>query len=140
MAFAVKIALLASGVFLLTGMLTGIWKYRAMMRSETHQAPAYVDIAHRASFLYSFAALVIAELVKYSPFSSDLQILIVAVPLVLFAMTIVQYLKLGWLNQEQTQFAERNFITTYFMYGLIAGEIGGVALLIFGFVYTQFTR
>ena len=140
MALSVKIALLAAGVFLLTGMLTGIWKYRWMMRSETHQAPAYVDIAHRASFFYSFASLVIAELARYSPFAPDFLFFVVAVPLALFALTIVQYVRLGLKGQEQTQFAARNLITTWFMYILMAGEIGGVALLVSGFIYTEFTR
>lgn len=140
MSIANKISLLASGIFLLSAMLIGIAKYRQMMWRETHQANAYVDIAHRAALLYSFAALVIAELVKYSPFSKNLQLLIVAAPLALFALTIGQYAKLGWLGREETQFAERNFITVWFMYGLIGGEIGGIALLVGGFIYTQFTR
>lgn len=136
---AVKISLLASGAFLLAAMLIGIAKYRQMLERETHQANAYVDIAHRAALLYSFAALVIAELAKYSPFTEKFLMIIVVVPLALFALTIAQYARLGWLGREETQFAERNFTTVWFMYGLIAGEIGGVALLVGGFVYTQFT-
>ncbi len=136
---SIKISLLASGVFLLAAMIIGVVKYQQMLVRETHQANAYVDIAHRAALLYSFASLVIAELAKYSPFAEKFLIVIVAVPLALFALTITQYVRLGWLNREETQFAERNFITIWFMYGLIAGEIGGIALLIYGFVYTQFT-
>ena len=62
---AVKIALLASGLFLLSGMVTGVWKYARTMSSPEHRAPVYVDIAHRASFFYSFASLVIAKLIEY---------------------------------------------------------------------------
>jgi hypothetical protein len=29
-------------------------------------------------------------------------------------------------------------VTTWFMYGLIAGEIGGFLLILGGFIYTQF--
>ena len=139
MTLATKISLLASGIFLLSAMLIGIAKYRQMLVRETHQANAYVDVAHRAALLYSFAALVIAELVKYSPFGENLQLLTVAAPLVYFALTIVQYVKLGWLGREETQFADRNFVTVWVMYSLIAGEIGSIALLVAGFVYTQFT-
>ena len=57
---AVALAVLAAGVFFLVGLLTGAWKYRAMMRSERAVAPTYVDVAHRASLLYSFAALLLA--------------------------------------------------------------------------------
>jgi len=138
MTLAVKICLLFSGLFLLTGMSVGILKYVFMMRSEEHQAPAYIDIAHRASLLYSFAALVMAKLIEFSPYSQTVQIIIAIVPLTFFALTIFQYVKLGLQRQEQTQFSERNFVTTWFMYALIVGEIGGIALILLGFIQTQF--
>lgn len=140
MNLAVKISLLFSGLFLLNGMLTGIWKYAKTMRSETHQAPVYVDIAHRTSFFYSFAALVIARLIEFSPFGETQQVLIVAAPLAYFALTVVGYMKEGFLNRTENLFAERNFITTWFMYGLIVAEIGGLLLILYGFVVTQFFR
>ena len=58
MSLAVKITLAASGIYLLTGMLIGIVKYRRIMTSAGHRAPVYIDIAHRAALMYSFAALV----------------------------------------------------------------------------------
>jgi hypothetical protein len=138
MALATKIALLASGLFLLSGMLTGVWKYAKIMSSLEHKAPAYVDIAHRASFFYSFASLVIAKLIEFSPFSSAWQTVIVAVPILYFILTVIGYIKEGVLNRTDNMFAERNFVTTWFMYGLIAGEIGGFTLILGGFIYTQF--
>ena len=138
MNLAVKISLLFSGLFLLSGMLTGVWKYAKTMSSDEHRAPAYVDIAHRASFFYSFASLVIARLVEFSPFPEYWQLVIVAAPLSYFLLTVAGYVKEGFLNRTENIFAERNFITTWFMYGLIAGEIGGLTLILGGFVYTQF--
>ncbi len=138
MALAVKISLLVSGLFLLNGMLTGVWKYAKIMSSENHQAPVYVDIAHRASFFYCFASLVIARLIEFSPFSDFWQIIIVAFPLSYFILTVIGYMKEGFLNSTDNLFSERNFITTWFMYGLITGEIGGFALILGGFIYTQF--
>ncbi len=138
MTLAVKICLLFSGLFLLTGMSIGILKYVFTMRSKEHSAPIYIDIGHRASLLYSFAALVMAKLVEFSPYSQTVQIVIAIVPLMFFALTIFQYVKLGLKGQEQTQFSERNFLTTWFMYALIAGEIGGIALILLGFIQTQF--
>lgn len=140
MTLAVKICLLFSGLFLLTGMLIGILKYVFTMRSEEHRAPIYIDIAHRAALLYSFAALVMAKLIEFSPYTQTVQLVIALVPLAYFALTIFQYTKLGLRRQEETQFGERNFITTWFMYGLIVGEIGGVALILWGFVSTQLLR
>ncbi len=140
MNFAIKISLLVSGLFLLNGMLTGVWKYSHIMKSESHQAPVYVDIAHRASFFYSFACLVIAKLMEFSPFSNFWQILIVVIPLSYFILSVVGYMKLGYVNRTDNQFTERNFITTQFMYGLIAGEIGGFVMILGGFIYTQFFK
>jgi hypothetical protein len=136
MTLAVTITLTAAGLYLLTGMLVGILKYRFMMRSATHQAPAYIDIAHRAALLYSFASLVMAKLLESSPFPVVWQLVIALAPLIYFALTIIQYVRLGLAGREQTQFAERNFITTWFMYSLIAGEVIGVAAIVGGFVYT----
>ena len=138
MPLAVKISLLFSGLFLLSGMLTGVWKYAKIMSSPEHKAPVYVDIAHRTALLYSFASLVIAKLVEFSPFEAILQIVIVAIPLLYFALTVTGYIKEGLRDKTENMFSERNFITTWFMYGLIAGEIGGVVLLLGGFIYTQF--
>jgi len=140
MSLAIKISLLFSGLFLLNGMLTGIWKYAKMMSSDAHQAPVYVDIAHRTSFFYSFACLVIARLIEFSPFSELQQVVIVAAPLLYFVLTVVGYMKEGFLNRTENLFAERNFITTWFMYGLIAAEVGGLILILYGFIATQFFR
>jgi hypothetical protein len=137
MSLAVKISLAASGVFLLVGMLLGVVKYRAIMRSPAHRAPVYVDIAHRASFLYSFAALVIAELLRYSPYPEAVQLAAAGVPLLFFALTIAGYSAHGLKDDTENIFAERNFTTTWFMYALIAGEIGGMAVVLWGFIETQ---
>lgn len=119
-------------------MVTGVWKYAKIMSSAEHKAPVYVDIVHRSSLLYSFASLVIAKLVEFSPFGQACQTFIVSVPLLYFALTVIGYIKEGLLNRTDNIFAERNFVTTWFMYGLIAGEIGSVILIVGGFIYTQF--
>ena len=137
MSLAVKISLAASGVFLLAGMLLGVLKYRAVMRSPVHRAPVYVDIAHRAALLYSFAALVLAKLSEYSPYPERVQLAAAGVPLVFFALTIAGYAAHGLRDDTENIFAERNFTTTWFMYALIAGEIAGTAVIVWGFIQTQ---
>ncbi|MGB7070834.1 MAG: hypothetical protein WBD22_15185 [Pyrinomonadaceae bacterium] len=138
MTLAVKISLLFSGAFLLVGMLLGIWKYAKTMASAEHRAPVYVDIAHRASLLYGFACLVIAKLAEYSPYVDSVTIAAVSIPILFFALTVIGYVRQGYLNQTDNMFAARTFVTTWFMYALIAGEVGGVALLLIGFIVTQF--
>ena len=138
MEYSVKISLLFAGLFLLGGMITGVWKYAKIMSSPEHKAPVYVDIAHRSSFLYSFASLVIAKLIEFSPFSPGWQIVIVLVPLLYFALAVTAYVLEGLKNETSNMFEKKNFTTTWFMYSLIAGEIGGFAFVFGGFVYTQF--
>ncbi len=138
MNLSVKISLLAAGLFLLVGMLLGIVKYRRIMTSPAHRAPVYIDIAHRAAFLYSFAALVIAQLLVYSPYSLAVQLAAALVPLAFFAITIMGYAAHGLKDDTENIFAERNFTTTWYMYALIIGEIGGMSIILWGFVTTQF--
>ncbi len=134
---AARLALTASGFFLLTGLATGVWKYRRIMTSPDHRAPVYVDIAHRAALLYSFAALVMMKLVEYSPYSNAVQMWATAVPLFFFAAALASYVYHGFAEDTENQLAERSFVSTWGMALLIAGEIGGVLVLFWGFVSTE---
>jgi hypothetical protein len=137
MSLAVKISLAASGLYLLLGMLVGILKYQRTMTSETHRSPVYVDIAHRAAFMYSFAALVMAKLLEYSPYSERVQLGAVGLVLLFLTLTVFGYLAAGIKDRTDNLFAERNFTTTWYMYVLIAGEIGGLSVILWGFLSTQ---
>jgi hypothetical protein len=137
---AVKITLAASGVFLMVALFGGVLKYRGIMTNRNHRAHPYIDIAHRASLLYSFAALVMAELLKFSPYSDSVQLVITCTPLFFFAAAIAQYFKLGLEGKVTNQFKERSFHTTWGMLFLIVGEIGGVGAIVWGFLSTQFLR
>lgn len=140
MNIAIKTSLLASGVFLLAGLITGVVKYRKIMSSQSHRAPVYIDIAHRAALLYSFASLVMAKLLEYSPYSPSVQLVAVTFPLFFFAVTIGGYCVFGILNTTDNIFNRRNFITTWYMYALIVGEIGGFVVILWGFVTSQVIR
>jgi hypothetical protein len=133
----VKLSILFAGLFLLMGMLTGVWKYAAIMKSENHKSSMYIDIAHRNALLFSFACIVIAKLMEFSPFSTTMQMVITLIPLFYFSLTTTNQIKQGFLGRTETIFKERNFSTTWFTYGLIIGEIGAILLMIIGFVYTQ---
>ena len=137
MNLAVKISLLSSGLFLLLGMLIGIIKYKRMLTSPTHIAPVYIDIAHRTALLYSFAMLVVAKLLEYSPYSVMVQLIASGLIITFFALTVGGHLTHGLKNDTDNLFRERNFTTTWFMYALIAAHIGGLSVILWGFVSTQ---
>lgn len=140
MNLAMKITLAASGIFLVVGMLGGVLKYRGIMTRQNHRAHPYIDIAHRASLMYSFAALVMAQLLQFSPYSVPVQLVITCTPLFFFAAAIAQYFKLGLEGEVNNQFKKRSFHTTWGMYFLIIGEIGGVGAIVWGFIATQFLQ
>lgn len=138
MNLAIKISLLSSGLSLLIGMLIGILKHQQMLKSVEHTAPAYTDIAHRAAFLYSFAMLVIAKLLEYSPYSEIVQLGATTLVLAFLSTTIVGYFTHALRNKTDNLFRERTFSTTWYVYLLTVGEIGELAIIIRGFISTQF--
>ncbi len=135
---SVKLPILFAGLFLLIGMITGVWKYAAIMKSENHKSSMYIDIAHRNALLFSFACIVIAKLMESSPFSPTIQLIITIIPLFYFSLTTINQIKEGFAGRTETIFKERNFSTTWFTYGLIIGEISAISLMIAGYVYSQF--
>ncbi len=124
--------ILASGVFLLVGLVTGVWKYLQMTASDEGQAHIYVDTAHRASLLYSFAALVIAQLVELSAFSDTVNLAAALAPLIFFAIAIITYLIHGVRKDTDNQIRDGGAVTHLGMWALIVAEIGGVAVLFVG--------
>lgn len=139
MNISVKISLAAAGFYLLAGMIIGVVKYRKMMRSAEHCAPVYIDIAHRAAFLYSFAALVMAKLLEENSFPEITLIPSTIIVLIFFSLTILGYLMTGLKNKTENLFSERNFTMTWFMYALIGAEIGGFIIIFIGFLTKIFT-
>jgi hypothetical protein len=134
---AAAVCLSAAGLFLLTGLLIGVWKYWRMLNSPDHRAPAYVDIAHRAALLYSFASLTMMKLVEYSPYPQPVQLAATSVPIVFFAAAVASYVWHGVLEDTDNQFEQRSFVTTWGMVLLIAGEIGGISVLVWGFFVAE---
>lgn len=133
---AATLALGASGGFLLVGLLTGTWKYRQMMASPDGTAPTYVNVAHRASLLYSFASLVIFQLVRVSPLPGTVDLVAVAAPLAFFAVAVGAYVVHGIRRETDNQFRdpERPTLLRTTMWALIVAEVGGVSVLLVGFL------
>ncbi|HEY0972983.1 MAG TPA: hypothetical protein VGE57_00655 [Solimonas sp.] len=139
--------LLAAGVFFMSGLLTGVWKYTSMMASKEAQAPVYVDIAHRTSLMYAFSAILLREFVPYSPLGPTGTLWAVAVPILFFASAIAMYILHGILRDTDNQLRRPHVLgrgtvpgalITVYMVALIVGEIGGFAILFFGLLRSVF--
>lgn len=137
----VRISILAAGVFFSSGLLTGAWKYFCIARSPKAQAPVYVDIAHRTSLLYSFAALLLAQFAALSAYSPQVNFWAAAIPLAFFAAAIFGYIVHGVLNDTDNQLQKPHKVGKVnlphgslegFMWLLMIGEIGGFAVLFAG--------
>ncbi|EIT71770.1 MULTISPECIES: hypothetical protein [Hydrocarboniphaga] len=138
---AVKLALASAGVFFLSGLLTGVWKYAHMARTPAAQAPAYIDIAHRAALFYSFAALLIAVFAGLSAWSETVNFWAAAAPLAFFALAIGGYVLHGLLGDTDNQFRRPHRVGAIalprhgllvFMVALCVAEIGGFLVLFAG--------
>lgn len=132
------VAILACGSYFMIGLLTGVWKYYHIMTTKSHQAPIYVDIAHRAALMYSFACLLLLQFIKLSNLSDWVELIATASVVLFFGSAIITYIILGFTNHTDNQFKDKNIITTLGMYLLIVGEIGGFAVLLFGAIRTIF--
>ncbi|TVP88641.1 MAG: hypothetical protein EA348_10320 [Pseudomonadaceae bacterium] len=138
MSLAEKICLSAALVFFISGLLTGIWKYRHMARSADASSPTYVDIAHRSSLMYSFAALLLAAFSAHSVFSPLINTLAAVAALAFFAFAIGTYILHGLLQDTDNQLRRPHrlgkrllptWATGLFMLLLIVGEVGGTLVL-----------
>jgi hypothetical protein len=136
-----QLSLVAAGIFFLTALLTGVWKYLQIRASENATAHPYVDIAHRASLMYSFAALLLAEFAVISQLPGSVELLAVAFPLLYFALAIMTYIAHGALRDTDNQLRQPFRLghatlpapmMSGFMWSLIVAEIGGFAVLFYG--------
>ena len=135
-----ELAIIASGAFLLLGLLTGVWKYRQIRRAADHRAHPYVDIAHRAALLYAFACLVIAEFASRSPLSEALTMACVIAPLLFFAVAVAAYIFHGLKQDTENQLKEPGRVSTWTMNALIIAEVGGFGLLFAAVLWATLTR
>ncbi|XID75410.1 hypothetical protein ACF3NA_02375 [Alkanindiges sp. WGS2144] len=138
---AVALAVLAAGIFLVTGLLTGIWKYQAIMQSDKARAPYYVDIAHRSALLYASSALILAALAYFSVWSDAVNFYAVLANVIYFALAIGSYVLHGLLKDTDNQFRQPHKIAKWtlpsilmrlFMWSLILAELGGTLVLLAG--------
>jgi len=134
----VKITLLSAGLIFLLALVLGVWKYRQMLTSEDHLAHPYVDIAHRAALLYSFAVLLVAVFVQLSAWPMWVNLTAAMVLVFFFVAAIVSYIVHGFKQDTENQFANADRALRAGMAALVIGEVGGFGVLLAGFIAGQF--
>lgn len=145
MTAAEAVAIVAAGIFFLNGLLTGVWKYLQMRRSPEAQAHPYVDIAHRSSLMYSFAALLLAYFAGLADLPATLLLWSVLLPLLFFAGAIITYMVHGALQDTDNQLRRPSvlgrgtlpaWVVPAAMWALVVAEIGGFVVLFYGVLRT----
>ncbi len=133
---AASISMCAAALFFLTALLTGSWKYFEIRRSPKAEAPYYVNIAHRAALMYSFAAMMIAIFAGLSVFPDRVNIAAVLGLLFYFSLAIGRYIYLGIRNETENQHLNPASSTgeLVFLLSLMVAEIGGFLVLVAGFL------
>lgn len=131
------VTLLAAGLIFLLSLVLGVWKYRQMITSPNHLAHPYVDTAHRAALLYSFATLLTAVFVELSAWPSWVNITAAMVLVFFFVAAIASYIAHGMLRDTTNQFEKPGSGMHLAMVLLILGEVGGFGILLSGFVRAQ---
>lgn len=132
-----RLTLLAAGVIFLLALVLGVWKYRQIATSPEHVAHPYVDIAHRAALMYSFATLLIAVFVELSSWAMWVNLAAAGVLVFFFLVAIGSYIMHGALKDTTNQFERPTAGLHAGMWALVVGEIGGFAVLLAGFADGQ---
>ncbi len=136
--YDVRITLSAAGLIFLLALVLGVWKYRQMLIADDHLAHPYVDIAHRAALLYSFATLLVAVFVQLSVWPAWVNLTAASIIVFFFVGAILSYIGHGLRRDTVNQFENPDRALKVGMALLVAGEIGGFAVILAGFVVGQF--
>jgi hypothetical protein len=135
---ATAVTLFAAGLIFLLALVLGIWKYRQMAVNPDHLAHPYVDIAHRAALMYSFATLLVAVFVQLSAWPAWVNLTAAMVLVFFFVVAIAAYIQHGFRQDTTNQFEHPSGRLHAGMLALILGEVGGFLVLLAGFVVAQF--
>lgn len=139
--------IVGAGIFFLTGLLTGVWKYVQISRHDNAEATMYVDIAHRASLMYSFAAILLVVFASISKLPTLLELAAVLAQLIFFGLAIISYIVHGVLADTDNQLRKPhrlgkrtlpNVLMTGFMWSLVVAEVGGFIVLFYGVLQAMF--
>ena len=131
------VVVFAAGLLFLLALVLGIWKYRQMVTSPTHLAHPYVDTAHRAALLYSFATTLVAILVELSAWSRSVDLVCAGLLVFFFLAAIASYVFHGLRKDTDNQFRDPAPGTHGFMIALMVSEIGAFGVLLAGFAAAQ---
>jgi hypothetical protein len=133
-----KAVIFAAGFMFFLALILGVWKYRQMASSADGVAHPYVNVAHRAALLYSFATLLLATFVELSGFSTAVNLIAAFAAFGFFLFAVMGYITHGIRRDTDNQFRDpMKGELKPIMLSLIVFEISGFAVLFAGFLNKQ---
>ncbi len=135
--WSTKWVVLIAGLIFVWALALGVWKYRQIVASPDGRAHPYVDIAHRAALLYSFATMLLAVFVQLSKWPDIVNFLTALAVIVFFVGAIGGYQFHGTRRDTVNQFVDPAPGLGASMIALILVEIAGTLVLLAGFVAGQ---
>lgn len=135
LALETRLVLLAAGLVFVWALALGVVKYAQISRSPVAQAHVYIDIAHRAALMYSFAILLIAVFAELSDWPTAVDLTAAGIQIFFFVGAIASYMWHGLRRDTDNQLHHPTGAITAFMLALIVGEIGGFVVLLAGYLH-----
>jgi hypothetical protein len=121
---ALLVALLFAALYVIAALLTGVWKWRAMLGDDQGQAHKYVDIAHHAALHYGPFIVVAGALGVFWPFAATFPAWgLIAIMGVTMLLSLSRYISLGirggTTNQLYNAAASARFGLVFFFLGSV---------------------
>ncbi|MET9732814.1 hypothetical protein ABZZ79_19850 [Streptomyces sp. NPDC006458] len=130
--------LFSAGLIFIASLILGVWKWQQSISSPDGTAHRYVNVAHNAGLMYSFAtSAIVAPLVQFSDWPSAVNITAATAVIGMFTLTISNYVRLGIQARTDNQMRDLKPSLRGVREALIIGEIGGTAVLLAGFASAQ---
>ena len=130
--------LFAAGLIFIASLVLGVWKWQQSIASPDGTAHRYVNVAHNAGLMYSFAASsIVAPLVQFSGWPGAVNVAAAAAIIGMFIVTVSNYVRLGIQARTDNQMRDLKPSLRGAREALIIGEIGGAAVLLTGFASAQ---
>jgi len=126
------VALFFSVFYFTAALLTGVWKWRAMLGAEDGQAHAYIDIAHHAALHYGPFIVLAGALAAFWPFAEFFPAwVLIEIMGWTMVLSLSRYISLGVrgaiTNQLKKPTASAKFGLMFFFFGSV---LPGLAIAI----------
>jgi len=119
-----QVALLFSAFYFIAALLTGVWKWRAMLSSPDGQAHKYIDIAHHAALHYGPFILLAGALASLWPWAAVFPAwILVEIMGWTMVLSLSRYISLGLRGETTNQLHKPKPSATFGLIFFFTGSV-----------------